>query len=295
MEGLVLVVGVSEDAGKTVLAASLARALKDRGYDVTPVKPAGATEVWRSPYVLRESARRRVLVTADALVLERYAHGIPIEELNPVAAHLVPLSHLPYATNSARGVAEIVPAFRTALLRVTECPPGKGRSTQHFVSSTLASARQTRMVAGLLDVARLLSPEPSMLDVEEVAAILSGPAADKADTCLRKIIEEHGAVIVESNSDVAAPTKLSLEKASMVVVAAHGLVSAFPGDRWRLAVEVRVAGLPPWSVSTDSVVKLLRPIAEVELPLLEEPDPELLASYLDPLVKAYERVGSGTV
>ena len=283
---LVLVVGVGEDSGKTTLAASIASRLRERGFRVSVSKPVGASEVWLRPWVLRESERIGYIITGDSLILSR-SIGLPeerVEEVNPVAALLTPIDYVRLPPRSSEAeAASIIPFFRTALLRVSEC---MGSSVRRLhLAGKEAFDRAPRLVAkALKEVAEGVKPRPLTVNSDFISRVVAETGVRASDTCLSRMESESEVVVVESNSDVAAPTPLSFLRASAVIVASPGSAAIYKGDRWRMAVSIQASIGSPWRTSVRDILGLAKPERVVEVPLVSDPLEGIPGEYIDEIV-----------
>jgi predicted P-loop ATPase/GTPase len=282
----VLVVGLlGEGSGKTILASSLVSVLRKEGIDAVGFKPVGGTEVWLHPEVLEESKARGVLVTRDALLIERASgRPYPIEVYNPIGFHVMPLDPASFNWSLKSFVRISASLFqRAAVGRVSTCVDGKVESL-HFVNTEALSKSPARLSSAVMDVAQSLSPRPVKAGRELVARILEGEYVEAADRCLGSLEERHEVVVIESNSDIAAPTPASLE-ADVVLAVSPGVVAVVEGRRYNKAVYVGSVSGRPWSVSAEEAVELAGVTDYVELPLLQDPEEGYSYNDLYPLVE----------
>lgn len=288
MAASILVVGLGEDSGKTTLASSLIAGLRARGVEASGFKPAGATSLWLHPEVLEWSAERGSLVTWDSALLARSSGGVDPVALNPVAALVLP----PYRGGADALGAGLILGGRIVLLRVSECSSQRGFSSLHLlVGSSLVSVPGPIREA-VERVSNRLEPRPFNVNPSFASEVLGRPAAEAADTCLsRALSRPRQVLVVESNSDVAAPTPGSLAAAGIVLVAGWGRIYVYGGDRWRKAVEVlQMAGLP-WSVKTGEVVDLVSPERVFEPPFPPGEGGPAVEELVDAIVDSLSKEG----
>ena len=290
----VLVVGFEAvDSGKTTLAASLARALAAEGFDVGVAKPVGGVDLWHSPWVLGEAERLGLVVSGDALSLVRMSEaGDPLEEVNPLAFYLAPLD--PSRHEWRRASLEALagePARRTVYARVTACRGGS-RETAHAVNLEALERLPGAWASRLEGLAGKLRP-PLMRGGDELMASLMGAGSlAAADSCLARILERHEVVVVESQSDVAAPTPLSAA-ADLVVAVAPGKAAIVDGDRYAKALNVAGAMGAPHLYRAPEAVHLARPTASIDLPPLEDPRTGYPPDALEAIVEAVRKREAG--
>lgn len=290
---VVLVVGFDVvDSGKTTLAASLARALASSGFDVGVSKPVGGVDLWHSPWVLGETERLGLVVSGDALSLARMSEvRDALEEVNPLAFYLAPLD--PSRHSWRRASLDAVagdPARRTVYARVTACRGGS-RETAHAVNLEALERLPGAWAERLEGLAGRLRP-PLMRGGDELMTSLMGTSSlAAADSCLSTVLERHEVVVVESQSDAAAPTPLSAA-ADLVVAVAPGKAALVDGDRYAKALNVAGAMGAPHLYRAPEAVHLARPSLSLDLPPLEDPRTGYPPDSLEAIVEAVrERAG----
>lgn len=288
----VLVVGLlGEGSGKTILASSLVSVLRKEGINAVGFKPVGGTEVWLHPEVLEESTSRGTLVTSDALLIER-ASGkpYPIEVYNPIGFHIMPLdpASFNWSLKSFMRLSASL-AHRVSLGRISTCVDGRAESV-HFINTSTLSRSPARLSTMMLDVASSLSPRPVKVDARFVERVLEGDHVEAADRCLKVLEDRHEVVIIESNSDIAAPTHASLA-ADIVFAVAPGIVAVVNGRRYSKAVNVSSVSGRPWSVTVEDAIELTGVQDYVELPLLQDPQEGYSYNDLYPLVEKIKVLG----
>ncbi|MEB3773736.1 MAG: hypothetical protein GSR86_02255 [Desulfurococcales archaeon] len=281
---MILVIGLYPTAsGKTLLASSLVSLLKREGFNVLPFKPVGGTDVWENPLVLKESRRHKVLVTGDALALRRPLGNIPIELVNPQGFIIVPLDPERFSwkvkdTLSLHGLASRIP-----LARVSFCRGDRIYST-HFYNASAAGRTTSTIEQEVLKTAAELFPRPLSASTETVENILEGLYVAEADECLRHISSMADIVVVESNSNVAAPTPATAAP-EMVVAVSPGAAYIIRGDRFQKAVSIAALAGKPWSVESEEAVSLAGVEERILLPLLEDPMEGYTVNDLQPIIE----------
>jgi predicted P-loop ATPase/GTPase len=283
----ILVVGLRPvDAGKTTLAASLARALKREGYDVVALKPVGSVEAWIHPEALRWTAERGFVITPDAMRLSEATGGsTPLEAVEPVAAIHAPPDPARWDWNPSPYQVHLSdPNRTTALLRLTACRPGGG-STLHLVNVEALDRAPLALKRKLVDASSRLQPPPLRVDYKGVERLLAADAIQAADSCSILASQGREVVVVESFSDAAAPTPWSLD-AHMVVAVAPGVAGLVDGGRYSRAVELRGGDENPALVSAGEAVHLAGVSAKVELPLLDDPESGYSSGDLAPILES---------
>ena len=267
---LVLVVGMLDtDSGKTVMAYSIAKLLASEGFRVAPLKPLGATDLWRSPWVLREVEERGLVVLGDAVILSQATgDNLEIEEINPLAMILAPpdperlgWSWTPYSGLLGDSVR------RAALARLTACT-GSGKASLHLVNTKALERTPSKLSARLAEVAERLKPEPQRGDESSVSRILSSLAA--VESCMVKALSTSEVGVMESYSDIAVPIPLAMNS-DLVVTVTPGRAGIVPGDRYRSAVQVLSSMSTSTTLTTREIVSLTGVQESIELPLMEYP------------------------
>ncbi len=273
MGAAVLVVGLEPlDSGKTTLAASIARALREAGYRVAVSKPVGAVDLWRSPWVLGEVERAGLVLSGDAVSLVRAAeYEGDVEAVNPLAFIMAPLD--PERVEWRLEALERLRAghMGVALMRVTACTPA-GKATVQAVNLKALERLPRAWAERIEEAASHLRPQPVRAGDELVKQFLSGGNLAAADSCLKGLLDSSDVTVIESQSDVAAPTPLSAAAADVVVVAAPGKAAVYPGDRYARAINVLSGGIEAaHTLRVSDLTPLLKPTATQDLPLLDDP------------------------
>ncbi|MCE4604462.1 MAG: hypothetical protein F7B20_05810 [Aeropyrum sp.] len=277
---MILVAGLGEDSGKTTLALGIISHLRARGFNAVGFKPAGATNIWLHPEVLDLSASKGFLVTWDGLRLAQASGEFDMRIVNPVGGFILP----PYPGGAKAFGAESILGGRIVLLRITECL--RSISTLHLLIPDSLDGAPEGVVELVSRVAERVKPTPFKTTPSFVADILGEPSSEAADTCLNRLLSTSDVVVVESNSDVAAPTKMSMN-ASVVIVAGWGYAYLYEGDVWKKAVELKMLGGKPWSVKSQEILTLARPTKSFEIPV--KTGGEDLAEELEELVNEASR------
>lgn len=258
---LVLVTGLGEDSGKTILAASLTGALRGLGVGAVAFKPHAAGRVWGGPS-LEYSMENGFIVTGDAVLLDRASGGVlGLEATAPVSVLTSPWDPERHGWRPPH--SDLVLAGR-----VSACRGGRVE-TLHFYNVEDLERAPPGVRDALVDLAGRLHPRPLRAGRELAERLLEGQFIPEAESCLAHALERAQVVVVESNSDVAAPTPSSLQ-AALVLVAAWTRVAVVPGDRWRRAVEV-LAGTLPHRLGAGEVLRLAGASQVYSLPLLRDP------------------------
>jgi len=287
----ILVVGLRPvDSGKTTLASSLVSALRRQGVDAVGFKPIGSTEVWLHPEALRWSGEHGIVVTPDALRLSSSSDNVePLDVIEPVAALHAPPDPSRWSWSpSAYEAAQADPNRTAALFRVTACQASQRASIHALVGEVLERASPS--IAGpLRDLAAKLSPPPLNVGWSSVESLLGPRALEAADTCLHALSSRHEAVVVESFSDVAAPTPASLAVDAVIAVA-PGVAAVVEGRRYARAVAAKAGAGSLTVVTAGEAVHLASPKARVDLPLLEDPEEGYTPSDLEAIIEVVKDI-----
>ncbi len=278
---LILVAGLGEESGKTVLAASLTSALRERGVDAVAVKPVSGVDLWRSPGSLAASRERRLLVGGDILLLDAASGGaLGPEKTGPLVAWMAP-------RDPSRGRPRQEPVAG----RVTACRGGRAESV-HWVNQEALDRVPVGLQAAVVEAAGRLIPRPLRAGDEFASRVLAGAFLEQADSCLAEAAAGHELVIVESQADAAAPTLLSLG-AAVVLVAGYGVVFIVEGDRWAKAVQLLAGATGHAGVPAGDALRLAGHRRVVQLPFLQDPMEGYRPQDLDLLVEAVEAMLGG--
>ncbi|MCE4623330.1 MAG: hypothetical protein F7B11_01095 [Caldisphaeraceae archaeon] len=262
----VLIIGLlEENSGKTTIASSLTSYLNSEGFDAVAFKPIGATEVWLSPFVLKESKKRKMVVTGDSLLLHRASsEKEPINMINPFGGLLVPLILEKFATLNSFKAYQSSVSSRLALSRLTLC---RGEVKNLHLINENPLRRTTKNIEYEIYETTTYVENPVKVDENYLVELLSGGATNEIDTCLNYLEERHEIIVIESNSDVASPTRRCLES-DAVILASPGFAMIIDGNRFRKAVEFLTSNGKPWVIKSGEVVPLTKHVFSAELPLL---------------------------
>ena len=269
-------------AGKTTLAASLASAMIREGFSVSTSKPVGATDLWGAAEVLSASKQRRLVVTRDGLALLRaIGERLPPEVVNPVGILLAPLPPSRFPSRSAFESSTFNPYMRAAVARVTACY-GRAESV-HLVDRDLVSKLPRPVEQEIEDMVAVLSPPPVPASREVFEGLFMGAAGSAADSCISLEEKSSDVVVIESNSDVAAPTPLSAAP-DVAVVVSPGEAYVIEGSRYSAAISALALAGKPWAASVREVFELAGYISSIELPLLEDVEEGYSTDVLQPVI-----------
>ncbi len=277
-----LVVGYNEyQSGKTIVAGSLISALKGMNYDTVGVKPLAGVDAWEYPWIIEEIAKRKLVVSGDALRLHDASGGIEsIEAISPQTLILAPIdpSKLNWRPQD--------PDKREPILgRISVCGE-KTINTLHFINVEALDKIPNGLASAIVEAAGKLKPLPVRGGEELASRIQRGIYLGEIEKCMARILSRHDYVVMESNSDVAIPTPSALG-AEWVIVVSNGVVGVVPGERWSKAVEVLVGAGGIRSLTVREVVSLTGIKESFQLPFLYDPiegykmrDLDALLSYL---------------
>lgn len=281
----ILIVGYLEsDSGKTVLASSLISALRRAGFNSVGFKPIGATDLWFKPWIVEESKKRRILVTYDSIILERASQSsLEAYIINPIGGLLASIdpSRLEWR-DSIVDLHMVNPTRRLALLRVTSCTETRA-NIAHIINTSIRGKITGYLSQLILDLILYLKPQPVQATIREIEAFMENEAAQIADTCMG-LLEDREIIVIESNSDIAAPTYKSLDS-SIVIAVAPTIAAVIDGDRYSKAVKLRSISGKPWSVRVKEVLALTKTKYTIELQPKIEPLEGYTQEELTPIIE----------
>ena len=264
----VLVIGLlEENSGKTTIASSLTSYLNGEGFDSTAFKPIGATEIWTNPFVLKESKKRKMVVTSDSLLLHRASsEKEPISIINPFGGLLIPIILEKFATLNSFKAYQSSVSSRLALSRLTLCR--ENVKNLHLVNENSLRKTTKNMEYEIYEIITYVE-NPVKVDENYLVELLSGGATSEMDACLNYLEKRHEIVVIESNSDVASPTRRCLES-DAVILTSPGLAMVIDGNRFKKAVEILTSNGKPWVIKSEEIVPLTKRVFSIELPLLHD-------------------------
>lgn len=282
----ILVAGYYEaESGKTVLASSLTRALRMEGFDAIAFKPVGGSELFHYPWLIEESKERGIVVTYDSLKLWEASSMLePIDVVNPIGLLLAPIDPLKIGLNQTLYQSLTMrPSQRATIGRATYCGGEEEKTSTHFLNMEALYRAPRSISTSLLDMASTLKPSTIKVKEDFILGLLEESGSEIADSCMDKLSFEHEVLVVESNSDISAPTRKSLI-VDLVIVAASTTSIIVNPERYRAAIELKSIRGKPWSVKVPEVLELAGFLRAQNLPLLKKEElipGELLASLVD--------------
>ncbi|WP_456369631.1 hypothetical protein [Geoglobus sp.] len=250
MGGTILVVGLLQhDSGKTTTTVEVMRHLRDRGFDVGYIKPIAAFNAWNDYTVLTKSVEYGFPVSGDALkVKSTFSLPEGVEEINPICTVMSPLDPEKVGWNilSVESVSSQLAALRITdrdgNVRVYEIEPEWGRFPDFFEEVW----SEIRKKAGT-----------EHIEYTEFERIVE-KSRTYCDYWMRRIVEWHDAVIIESSSNVSAPSCSSLDVDAVIAVT-PGKAFIVDGERYAKAIEVAGYLGDPWKITTPAVLELVKP------------------------------------
>ncbi|AKG91435.1 putative P-loop ATPase/GTPase [Geoglobus ahangari] len=250
MGASVLIVGLQQhDSGKTTFATALLRYLSGEGVDAEYLKPVSAFNVWRDYDALKESVRVGFPVSGDVLkVAESVGISERLEEVNPVCVVMSPVDPEKVGWS---GMAMVSLNTQIVAVRVTE-RSGKivlyevERGWNRFPDFL---SKEWGDFSGVDEVREV--------GYEEFEEIMSRARAH-CDFWVGRVARRHEVSVVESSSNVSAPSCRSLS-VDVVVAVTPGRVFVVDGERYSRAVEVAGYVSDPWKVPALEVLELARP------------------------------------
>ncbi len=289
----VLVVGLLEqDSGKTVVATSIAKELKGRGFDVGVSKPIAGHSAWYQFSTVEESRKRRMLIGEDALKLYEAAQAEdPLELVSPVDVLTAPpdpellrwrteLYHFLISSIASVGV----------LARVSKLHEGTAETMHMVVEESLerVSAPLRREIEELVD---LLEPRPMKITSNQLEELLALKAERIADAAVAELSKKHEVLVIESFNDAAVPCSEALKSIAVVLVA-PGRIAVYAGEKYAKACEA-LSGVKR-ALRTRDLASLLKPIHTQPTPVKQRGDEmtEVMQKLVDLLEKKLGRKGS---
>ncbi len=252
----VLIVGLLQfDSGKTSVAVSLVGEAVQRGVDVGVLKPVTAFSGWYHYPSLERSRRFGKLIGEDVYKLHRVARSSdPIEFESPVV-----LMHMPPDPERVEWQSSYFTALnmgeQVVALRIT-----KPDCTKHLYVPSNVERLTEIMRREAMSLIESLNPRPEESeDVEEF--ILN--VGRFADECVEYICSRHELTVIESFNNASAPSEKSKD-VDVVLLTAPTKVAIYEGKRYCKAVDLLLK--PPWLITSEEVVSLLKPVKTIEIP-----------------------------
>ncbi len=265
----ILVTGLlEENSGKTIFASSLINALISQGYDTLGFKPMGATELWSHPEALIESKKNKIVVTSDSIMLYKFSREKePINIINPFGGLLLPVLPEKLRNFNSFNNALYMPNMRLGISRLTLCP-GNSLYNTHLINVNAMERTSKSVEYELLDLVSVID-NIVKVDDEYILNLITGGALGEVDKCLKYLENRHEIIVIESNSNIASPTVLSVNS-DIVIVVTPGEAMVVDGNRYRKAIELLNLNGKPWAIKTQEVLQLTNYLFSIELPILED-------------------------
>lgn len=265
----ILVTGLlEENSGKTIFASSLINALISQGYDTLGFKPMGATELWSHPEALVESKKNKIVVTSDSIMLYKFSREKePINIINPFGGLLLPVLPEKLRNFNSFNNALYMPNMRLGISRLTLCP-GNSLYNTHLINVNAMERTSKSVEYELLDLVSVID-NIVKVDDEYILNLITGGALGEVDKCLKYLENRHEIIVIESNSNIASPTVLSVNS-DIVIVVTPGEAMVVDGNRYRKAIELLNLNGKPWAIKTQEVLQLTNYLFSIELPILED-------------------------
>jgi predicted P-loop ATPase/GTPase len=247
----VLVTGLLPfDSGKTTVAEFLISEAANT-FDVGVSKPVTTLSGWYQYQSVERSIKLGILIGEDIYRLHTAARSSdPIEIEGPIVSLLLPPD--PQRVNwNTSFYSSMAFHHQISVVRIST----KSETKHYFIPSNVrrASHPLRRRIERLLKILR-----PSPIEAEEAEYLLL-TSKSAADECIEELNLRHELVVIESHSNVAAPTAASLNS-ELVLVVAPGKLALFHGDEYRRAVGVLTELKEPWRITTEDVLQILKPI-----------------------------------
>jgi|Deesub1362A_J573_1020465.scaffolds.fasta_scaffold07137_2 predicted P-loop ATPase/GTPase len=251
----VLIVGVlSENSGKTTLAEALISEAIEKGVDVGVSKPFCSTNGWYHYEVIVRSAEFGLLLGRDIQRLHNVARSIESVELeNPVCVLAMPLDLEKLEWNLMQNLS----MNQIAMIRVS------GKETKHYVVNSNLERFTGILRKEVERLSKALKGEVQEIEIEDAEEILR-KARDLSNEALKEIKRRHDMVVIESFSNVASPNTESLDS-DIIIAVSPGKAVIYEGEKYRRAVDILLDFKDPWEITTDGVLRLLKPLRTIEL------------------------------
>lgn len=250
MGSTILVVGLLQhDSGKTTTTVGIMRHLKNRGFDVGYIKPLAAFNAWNDYAVLVKSVEYGFPVSGDALRIKS-TFNLPerVEEINPICTVMSPLDPEKVGWNilSVESISSQLAALRITdrdgKVRVYEIESEWKRFPDFFEEMWSEMMKRT---------------ETEHLEYPEFERVVEN-SRTYCDYWMRRIVEGHDVVFVESSSNISAPSCSSLDVDAVIAVT-PGKAFIVDGERYAKAVEVTGYLGDPWKITTPTILELVKP------------------------------------
>ncbi len=237
-----LIVGLLQfNSGKTTISKEIAEFFANKNIDIGYVKPISAFNAWYNYDVLERSIEAKKLLSGDVLKMERYVDDP--ELANPICMMLSPIDpkKIEWSWINYESYYN-----QLAMLRI---------KADHY---TIESDRERFPDFVEEKMSEFLSNVRSTdICLEEFERIVDN-ARKLSDEILRDVRRKKEITIIESTSNLSAPSKDALSSDSVILVC-PGRVAIIDSDRYRNAIDILGKLKDPWNLTTESLVELIKP------------------------------------
>ncbi|WP_457590285.1 hypothetical protein [Geoglobus sp.] len=250
MDSSILVVGLQQhDSGKTTVSMEIIRHLRSQGIDTGYTKPFAAFNAWMDYHVLEESLKHGFPVSGDAVKVKSEL-SIPeeVQIINPVCTVLSPLDpekvgwNLLSLESTSSQLAALRVTGRDGKVRVYEVEADWDRFPDFFSEAWNELRKKTKT---------------EQIDYTEFEHRIERSRAH-CDFWMKRVARKHEVVVVESSSNISAPSCSSID-ADIVVAVTPGRVFVVDGGRYARAIEVAGYISDPWKTTAPAVLELVKP------------------------------------
>ncbi len=234
---------IPHDSGKTTMAISLIKALKEMGFDVGFSKPISGINGWYQYHCIEESIKLGFLVGEDLLKLHEACQSDNSLIIEGAVVSVV----FPPDPERIGWRTDIYSFHVPTMMRIVE---------KHYIFMDQLSILPSTLKTVIDKLIKILKPKKAynFEKLFEMSVYL-------ADNCLKMI--DHDFIVIESYSNVSSPTLESMN-VDYVLSVAPGKVALVNGNDFRRALEVIPS--QPWNVTTESVLEILKPMKTFEIP-----------------------------
>ncbi|MCD6470052.1 hypothetical protein J7L29_04555 [Candidatus Bathyarchaeota archaeon] len=271
----ILVVGFREvDSGKTTVALSLLRHLRENGVNVCGFKPKAGNSVWYDFDIIYEALMHGRLYGKDAKLLRKESRTeLPEEVISPVH-RLWSILPADYET-----VALEVPHFIAD--RITFC---KNRYEHYIIiNKTLPFEHGAEcFIDRLCKKAARVIYVTGLKDLDEISDLY-----DKAiESAYERISRKHDFIVYESYSDNALPWKGIEGKVSLILAVEPGRIYVYDPNKYFLTLRL-LEGFRK-EVTTNNIRGLIKPLKTVKIsPYLSSELIEKMKKKIDEILRDF--------
>ena len=251
------------DSGKTYLTIALAKALKNKGYNVLVYKPVAGHSAWYQFNTVINSLKYGILVGEDVVKYkELLGLKTRFELLNPIDLLLAPLNPRSF-TNISEYLTLLSSQFsQIVLLRLSDC---RDNTTQYYMVKDNIARTIPELKPWIERLIEKFNPKP--ISVECLLNILkSASISEILDYALNVLKREADIVIVESFNNAAVPYFNILDNINLVLTVTPGYLFKLDVNSFKEIVKAYGLKYGDTGLSMSAIFDRIRVVYDIAIP-----------------------------